>query len=182
MKNLKILMTAIVLFGGVTTSYSQIKSATLTASGLTCSMCSKAIYKALLKVPSIKNVTPDVEKSLFTITFKDAARIELDDVRKAVQDAGFSVASMQVTATFNKTEVYDDAHITIDGSTFHFLHVARQTLQGDKTFTVVDRNYLPLAGYKKYGAYTKMKCFETGYMASCCPKDVTSKRIYHVTL
>ena len=49
----------------------QIKSASLTASGLTCSMCSKAIYKALLKVPEIKGVSVDVEKSVYKVTFKE---------------------------------------------------------------------------------------------------------------
>jgi copper chaperone CopZ len=161
----------------------QIKSATLTASGLTCSMCSKAIYKALVKVPFIKTVDANVEKSSFTVVFKDSDKVTLDDVKKAVQDAGFSVASMQVTASFNNAEVYNDAHINLGGSTFHFLNVTKQTLQGEKTFTVVDRNYLPNNTYKKYGKYTKMKCFETGVMESCCPKDqTTSKRIYHVTL
>jgi copper chaperone CopZ len=161
----------------------QIKSATLTASGLTCSMCSKAIYKSLVKVPFIKTVVPNVEKSTFEITFKDDAKVELDDVKKAVQDAGFSVASMQVKVTFSNADVYNDAHVIAGGSVFHFLDVKKQTLQGDKEITVVDRNYVSVAKYKKYGKYTKMKCFETGMAASCCPKDIgTAKRIYHVTL
>jgi len=179
---MKKIIIVIFLFWSITAS-SQIKSATLIASGLTCSMCSKAIYKALLKVPFIKSVEPNVEKSTFTIQFKDGDKVVLDDVKKAVENAGFSVASMQVTASFSNAEVYNDAHINIGGSTFHFLNVTKQTLQGDKTFTIVDKNYLPIAEHKKYGKYTKMKCFEAGVMESCCPKDqITSKRIYHVTL
>ena len=164
-------------------AHSQIKSATLTASGLTCSMCSKAIYKALVKVPFIGNVEPDVEKSIFTMQFKDGSNVVLDDVKKAVENAGFSVASMQVTAFFNNIEVYNDAHINVGGSTFHFLNVSKQTLQGDKIFRVVDKNYLPAAEHKKYSKYTKMKCFETGITDACCPKNsTTSNRIYHVAL
>jgi copper chaperone CopZ len=166
-------------------AFSQVKSASLTASGLTCSMCSKAIYKALLKVPSVKTVEANVEKSSYAIEFKSDAKVVLDDIKKAVMDAGFSVASMQVTASFNNTEVFNDAHINLGGNTFHFLNVSKQTLHGDKTFTMVDKNFLPAAGYKKYGKYTKMECFKTGVMQSCCPKDkdkTTSNRIYHVTL
>ncbi len=163
--------------------FAQIKSATLTASGLTCSMCSKAIYKALLKVPAIKSVEPNVEESTFSITFKDGVDIAPDEVKKAVEDAGFSVASMQLTASFSGVEVYNDVHITISGNTFHFLNVARQTLHGDKTFTIVDKSYLPLSAHKKYGKYTQMKCFETGNREACCPQDkVTRKRIYHATI
>src|SRR4051812_14577911 len=88
-------------------AFSQIKSASLTASGLTCSMCSKAIYKALLKVPFIESVAPNVEKSFFFIQFKEGSKVVIDDVKKAVENAGFSVASMQVTAFFNSVEIYN---------------------------------------------------------------------------
>lgn len=179
---MKKMIIAVVLLWSIP-ALSQIRSVTLTASGLTCSMCSKAIYKALQKVPFVKNVDPDVEKSTFTVQFKDRDNVVLDELKRAVQDAGFSVASMVVTANFNNQEVYNDAHILIDGSTFHFLNVNRQTLQGDKTFTIVDKNYISAAQHKKYAKYTTMKCFETGTMAACCPKNKNnSTRIYHATL
>jgi copper chaperone CopZ len=177
----KIIIAALLLLSAP--AFSQIKSASLIASGLTCSMCSKSIYKALSKVASVKSIDVDVEKSAFTIAFKEDANIVLDDIKKAVLDAGFSVASMKVTAQFNNADVYNDAHIALGGSTFHFLDVQKQTLQGEKTFTVVDKNFLPNSAHKKYGKFTKMECFSTGKMASCCPNDkVTSNRIYHVTL
>lgn len=162
---------------------SQIKSATLTASGLTCSMCSKAIYKALTKVPFVSNIDADVEQSTYTIHFKEGEQVVLDDLKKAVSDAGFSVANMQVLVTFNNTEVYNDAHINVGGSTFHFLNVKQQVLQGDKAISVVDKNYVPAAEHKKYRKYTKMECFETGMMGSCCPAgSASAKRVYHVTI
>lgn len=161
----------------------QIKSVSLTASGLTCSMCSKAIYKSLVKVPFIKSVDANVQTSTFIIQFKEGEKIVLDDIKKAVENAGFSVASFKVTAVFTNAEVFNDAHIELGGSTFHFLNVSRQTLKGENTFTVVDKNYLTASAHKKYGKYTKMKCFETGMSASCCPGySGTSNRIYHVTL
>lgn len=161
----------------------QIKSATITASGLTCSMCSKAIFKSLTKVPFISNIDVDVEKSTYIVHFKDGEKIVLDDLKKAVQDAGFSVANMQVTMSFNNTQVFNDAHVDVDGSTFHFLNVDKQTLQGDKTVTILDKNYATAAVHKKYKKYTKMECYETGIMGSCCPAGKgTAKRIYHVTI
>lgn len=160
----------------------QIKSASLTASGLTCSMCSKAIFKALSAVPSIGSVDADVENSTYLIQFKPGEKVVLDDLKKAVQDAGFSVAGLQVTATFTATEVFNDAHVEIDGSTYHFLNVPKQTLQGDKTFSIVDKNYVTAAQHKKYKKFTKMACFETGVMGSCCPSGKAAKRVYHVTM
>lgn len=179
---MKNLIIAFLLFISMPVS-AQIKSADLTASGLTCSMCSKAIYKALSNVPFIGTVTADIEKSSYAITFKPGSKVVLDDVKKAVTDAGFTVAALKVTAAFEKTEVYNDAHIDLGGSTFHFINVPKQTISGDKTFTVVDKNFLPAAGHKKYGKFTTMKCYETGYMGACCPHNVAAKtRIYHVTL
>jgi len=162
--------------------FAQMKSATLTAGGLTCSMCSKAIYKALLKVPFIKEVQPDVEASKYVVIFKEHTPVVIDDVKKAVENAGFSVTAMQVTAYFDNVEIYNDAHLNIGGSTLHFLHVDKQRLQGDKTFTIVDKNFISVARHKAYAQYTKMECFETGVMASCCPKENSSNRIYHVTM
>lgn len=179
MKN--IILITLLLLGFY--SNAQIKSATLTASGLTCSMCSKSIYKALMKVPSIQNVEADVEKSAFAVTFKEGSKVSLDDLKKAVQDAGFSVASLQAVITFSGEEVANDKHINIDGNTFHFVHVQPQKLTGDKAVTVIDKNFLSAKDYKKYGKYTTMKCFATGVKEDCCPKDKTSSnRVYHVTI
>lgn len=161
----------------------QIKSASLTASGLTCSMCSKAIYKSLSQVPTVKTVQVDIKNSRYNIQFKEDVTVKLDDIKKAVADAGFAVASMQVTANFNNVEIANDTHIVLAGSNFHFLAVTKQILNGDKTFTIVDKNYLSPATFKKYSKYSTMKCVETGMMESCCAKNgSTNNRIYHITL
>ncbi len=131
-------------------SFAQIKSANLTASGLTCSMCSKAIYKSLVKVPTIQEIKVDIKNSSYLITFKEGQNVSLDAIRKAVEDAGFSVASLKVTVNFNKTEVGPDSPVSLQGGTYRFVKTSKQTLQGMKTFTVVDKNYLPANEHKKY--------------------------------
>jgi len=164
-------------------SFAQIKSATLSASGLTCSMCSKAIYKALQKVSFVKAVDADIEGSKYQVTFKEGSNIVLDDLKKAVEGAGFSVASLKVTANFPPTAIANDTHIEYGGATYHFLNVPNETISGEKTFTVVDKKFLPDADYKRYAKYTTMKCVETGHMASCCTKSgAIGTRVYHVTL
>ncbi len=164
-------------------SFAQIKSATLSASGLTCSMCSKAIFKALGKVPSVKTVDADIEGSKYKITFKDGAPVVLDDLKKAVEGAGFSVASLQVTANFPPTAIANDTHIEYGGATYHFLRVPAATISGEQTFTVVDKKFLPDAEYRRYAKFTTMKCVETGRMAACCAGGgAAGTRVYHITL
>ncbi len=178
---IRIMLTVLLLWS--MPLYAQIKSATLVASGLTCSMCSKSIYKALEKLPAVKSVDADVEKSAFTIQFKEGSEVSIDAVKSAVEGAGFSVASLVVTASFSNVAVQNDAHVEIGGETFHFLNVAKKTLNGDVAIKVVDKNYLPAREHKKYSKFTAAKCFETGMRAACCPAGASpSNRVYHVTI
>ncbi len=163
----------------------QIKQATIQASGLTCSMCSKSIFKALNAVSFVKDVQSDIKNASFIVSFKENETIDFDALKKAVTGAGFSIASFSAIVHFSNTSIKNDAHIDIAGKTLHFLNVQAQTIDGDKKITVVDKNFVTAKEYKKFSSYTTMKCYETGVMESCCTnkKGVEEKvRIYHVTL
>jgi copper chaperone CopZ len=71
-----------------------IKKVTLTASGLTCSMCSKAIFKALTKLDFVEEVKVDIEKSIYILTFKTGKKVDIDQIKLAVTGAGFGVQSL----------------------------------------------------------------------------------------
>lgn len=183
MKTIKIIVM-IALLSLPVSLFSQIKSAELTAAGLTCSMCSKAIYTALIKLPVIEKIDVDLNKSSYLIQFKQGVHVELDDLKKTVEGAGFSVALLKVKAQFTDTEVFNDAHIALNGINLHFLNVDKQKLNGEVDITIVDKGFIPNKKNTKYGKYTTMECFKTGKMAACCPinKDGRAERIYHVTL
>jgi copper chaperone CopZ len=174
------LIIAVVLY---INSYAQIKQASLQASGLTCSMCSKAIYKALTAIPFVEKVNSDIETSTFNITFKNNSNADIDVLQKAVEDAGFSVSLFKLTVSFDNVVIKNDAHIQLNDKTFHFVHVGNETLNGEKIITVIDKKFIPAKDFKKYNSYTTMKCYATGTMQSCCSKNTgTGKRIYHVTI
>jgi len=78
----------------VSTQVAEIKKVTLVASGLTCSMCSKAIFKALTKLDFVDEVKVDIEKSKFVLSFKSGKTVVIDQIKSAVADAGFSVQSL----------------------------------------------------------------------------------------
>ena len=71
-----------------------IKKVTLVASGLTCSMCSKAIFKSLSKLEFVDQVKVDIEKSKYILSFKPTSKVDLAQIKKAVTDAGFGVQSL----------------------------------------------------------------------------------------
>ncbi len=162
----------------------QFKQANLQASGLTCSMCSKAIYKALTAVNFVEKVDSDIKNSSYIISFKQGMTVDFDALKNAVTNAGFSVAQLKVTANFSNAKVQNDAHILVQGKTLHFLNTPSQTLNGDKTFTVVDKNFASAKDHKKYSQFTSMKCYQTGFMENCCTKKegTTGTRVYHVTI
>lgn len=182
MKKLLILLVAAAISVSAT---AQIKQVTLQASGLTCSMCSNSIYKALQKIAFVNNVSPNIKESSYTITFKDHIAVDFDVLKKSVEDAGFSVAKMKVVADFMNELIESDTHITLDGKALHFVGVKPQILNGEQTFQIVDKNFVTDKVYKKHAAATKMQCIKTGYMASCCKSSKSgamATRIYHVTV
>ena len=161
----------------------QIERAKLTASGLTCSMCSKAIYEALSKIKFIESVQANIQESSYIIAFKKDIPTDLDAIRSAVEGAGFSVAKLQITINFNNADVQNDAMIQLNGKAFHFLNIVPQTLTGEQTLTMLDEKFTNAKEHKKYAQYTTMKCFTTGIAQACCSKDVQAgQRIFHVTI
>lgn len=172
------------LFFSVQFVNAQVKEAKLVASGLTCSMCSKAIYEALKNVNTIENVKANIKESSYNITFKNGANVDPDAIKKAVEDAGFFVAKLQLKIAFDNTTVNNDEHVIAGGLNLHFLNVPQQQLNGEQLITVVDKDYEPAKEFKKYAQFTNMKCLVTGRAESCCSdgKIAAGARIYHVTI
>ncbi len=162
----------------------QISKVNLQASGLTCSMCSNAINKSLKSIPFVENVTANIKNSSFEITFKPDASVELDLIKKKVEDAGFFVAKLEVLLFVHSLAVSNDAHVDINGTMFHFLHTDNKVLDGETTFVLLDKGYVSAKDYKRNAVYTKMNCYKTGLMGNCCNNKTKSAgtRIYHVTI
>jgi copper chaperone CopZ len=162
----------------------QFSKATVLASGLTCSLCNNAIYKALKALPFVSQVKSDIKNAAFDIQFSDNKQPDIDAIKNAVEDAGFSVANLTLTGSFTHVKVINDGHVTIGGKVFHFLNVNSQELNGEKTLTIVDKNFVPAKTFKKMSRYTHMSCLLTGRADQCCLKDhiVSQTRIYHVTI
>src|SRR6185436_7997937 len=165
-------------------SHAQFTKATLQASGLTCSMCSKAVKVALEKVSFVQEVKVDIKRQEYTILFKENNNAEFDALKKAVEDAGFSVASLKVTGNFSDVSVQKDKHLELDGKNFHFISNSDKVLNGEQTFTIVDKDFLSAKDFKKFSAATKMECIKTGKTGNCCVKDGmhSEERVYHVII
>jgi copper chaperone CopZ len=180
---MRVLFLIILVAFGLT-SNAQISKGSLQASGLTCSMCSKAVKEALEEVSFVEKIMVDIKNQQYNITFKQGAEVDPDALSKAVQDAGFSVASLKLTANVEAVKLAKDEHIKIGNKFYHFLNGAGKELSGDVSFNVVDKGFVSDKEYKKHASLTKMQCVQTGRMAKCCSaEDVTDQsRVFHVII
>jgi copper chaperone CopZ len=178
---MKFLFVLLVSFFSLT-SNAQVSAITIQASGLTCSMCSKAVKSALDKVSFVKEVRVNIKEQSFTVRLKDSSKFDLDVLRKAVTDAGFSVARMDVTLQVNEV-VKKDAHVKLGAGMFHFVNASGQKLSGAVKVQVVDKAFTTAKQFKAVSAMTSMKCVQTGKMESCCSTaSPASNRVYHVLI
>ena len=152
----------------------QVTKVSIQASGLTCSMCSNAINKALQKIDAVEKVTANIKNSSFDVTFKQNAAVDFDVLKNKVEDAGFFVAKFTATMQFDNVALKNDEHIVVAGNTFHFLNVKTQTLNGGYTIRLLDKGFVPAKEFKKNSSFTKMACYKTG--------DENGARIFHVTI
>jgi len=174
----------VLLLFTVLQTQAQVKKVTLQASGLTCSMCSNSINKALKTIDYVDKVMANIQASSFDITFKPGAKVNFDDLKMKVEDAGFAVANLTASVDFENASITNDEHINIGGMVFHFLNVKEQVLSGTRTIRVIDKGFVSAKDYKKNGKYTTMECYKTGTAGSCCTKAglAAGTRIYHVTI
>ncbi len=180
---MKKIIAAIALFISFQ-SFAQIRTVNLQASGLTCSMCSNSINKALNTIDYVTNVKANIKNSSFEISFKPGAKIDFDLLKKKVEDAGFHVAKLTAVVNFDNEKIENDRHINLNGLVLHFLNVTDQQLNGEKTIQVLDKGFVSSKDFKKNAQYTKMECYKTGVTGSCCTSSglVAGTRIFHVTI
>jgi len=57
--------------------------------GMSCQHCVMAVTKALKKIPGLKNVKVDLGKG--EATFENTQNVSWENIRKAVEEAGYKV-------------------------------------------------------------------------------------------
>ena len=171
------------LFVFITVS-AQISKVSIQASGLTCSMCSNSINKAIRSLDYVQDVEANIKNSTFDISFNNADKVNIDQLKKKVEDAGFFVAKFEVIMNFNDLQISNDAHVEVNGMLLHFLNVPNRTLSGNVKIKLLDKGFVAAKEFKKNRVFTKMECYKTGLTSSCCNQKnkPSGLRIYHATL
>ena len=122
----------------------------LKASGLTCSMCSNSINKALKTLDFVENVNADLKTYTFEISFKANSNVDFYKIKKKVEDAGFSVSGFTAFINFNNVQVKDNKPVTIGDKTFLFVNIKEQPLNGIKEIKILDKGFISPKEYKRF--------------------------------
>jgi copper chaperone CopZ len=169
----KKLVTIVLFLSSVISTHAQFTKARLQATGLTCAMCSNAINKALQKVPFVETVKADIKNSAFDIVFRKNADVDIDALRKAVEDAGFFVGGLEVTGEFHGLSIPSEQPVTLGKDKFYFLQVTKQVLNGEKTLRLLDKKFVTAKEFKKLNATVRSE-LQKG--------EGVGENIYHVTI
>jgi len=73
-----------------------ISEITLPINGMTCASCVSHVESALKELPGTSNVLINLGTNKASLSY-DPQRIKLDDMRRAVEDVGYSVPSAELT-------------------------------------------------------------------------------------
>ena len=112
------------------------------------------------------------------LTFKKGADINLDLVRKKVQDAGFSVGGLTADFTFNQVKVDDKGQAIVDGNVYRFVNAKNKTLNGTVKASVVDKNFISGSAFKKQSSTVNSDAYANGTAVVNGKKT----RVYHLVL
>ncbi len=144
----KLLILTVILLVSVVVN-AQILKAELTATGLTCSMCSKATYKQLISIAAVEKVEPDLNNTAFLLYFKKGSAVNIDDVKNKVEDAGFSVGELVVVFNFKNQQAENNSSFTLDNNTYTFMDTKVGTLTGAVKAKILDKGFIEDKEYKQ---------------------------------
>ncbi len=158
---LKKIILPVAVFFTIGVSAQEVGKVSLQASGLTCSMCSNAINKALKSLDFVEKVDANIKNSSFEIYFKDSANIDFNKLKMKVEDAGFSVASFTAVINFKGVKMLDDNCVLIGENAFQFINTKEGLISGEKTVKLWNKGFVLAREYKKNSnLLIKAPCYE----------------------
>lgn len=133
----------------------QIVKAELTATGLTCSMCSKATYKQLTSIPEVEKVEPDLNNTAFILFFKNGSQVKISSLKKKVEEAGFAIGELLVVFNFKNQQAENNSTFSLDNVTYTFMDTKAGVLSGEVKVKILDKGYVVEKEYKKLSKMIK---------------------------
>lgn len=141
------IVIAVFLLIGTLAAQAQIMKAEIVATGLTCSMCSNAINKQLEALANVAQVDTDLNTNTFIITFKSQTAVQPDDLKNAVEKAGFFVGSMILTAQLKPHDISENS-FQLHNNSFYITN-DHKIQAGETKYRLLDKGFITQRELKK---------------------------------
>ena len=148
------------------TAFSGVKWVDIGVNGLTCSLCTRSVEMRLMRLGFIDSVSMSLEKTEGRVYFRSNEPIFLNEIAKAVVDAGFSIRFVRLEFNFDDVNVEADGSFTFQGKNFLWLDYPGLA-KGNVSLKLVDEAFLP----RKESSSWKKKIEST---------KTSGQRVYHV--
>lgn len=162
----------------------QVVSASLQASGLTCALCAKSIHQGLSSLYFVDSVDVDLESSSFELKFKKEKAVDPGAIKRKVEDAGFFIANLKLSALKGNSALKSGEHLMLSGSDYHITD--SKTIQNNELVSIelIDEGFVGAKQYKKYLSASKFDCFKNNSAALKSVKDgnLASTQEFHVLI
>ena len=135
--------------------------AMLGVDGLTCSQCSRSVEMSIRKLSFVQDVEMDLANTEAKITFKLAAKVDIQKIAQAVYDAGFSVRYLSAGFVFDNTGVVNNTCFPFEGNQLQFIKVSPQVLKGEVTLKFIGKKFISAKEYKKWQSSLIPVCDKT---------------------
>lgn len=175
----KLIVILVLLLTTSITARSEFVSATVGVDGLTCSMCARGVEESLKQLEFIDSIHVDLNKLVATVVFKKGVNVEMEKLHEMIEDAGFSVRSLNAIFSFHDESVSKDSHFIYGGNTYHFIGAKAQTLNGNVQLRFVDKPYVNKREFKELLKKINFECYQKGKASSCCKVEGS---LYHVMI
>lgn len=126
-------------------SSQQITKAEIIATGLTCSMCSNAIYKQLKATDGVDSVKTDLNKNMFIVFLSETRNVSPVVLKEKIEKAGFFVGSFEAYFNFSNTTVSENKQI----GNYIFLDAKTQKLNGIAKAKILSKGFVTVKEFKK---------------------------------
>ena len=146
-KNILLASTLILLFS--IKSNAQLLKIEIRATGLTCSMCSNAIFKQLQSIAGVDSLQTDLNTNTFIVILKKKNNLTPKIFKERVEKAGFFVGLFIVTAmpqTINQQNYVSLNDKPINDATIRFQLLDKGYIT-DKEFKKLSKTYRDILTY-----------------------------------
>lgn len=127
----------------------QMNKAEVIATGLTCSMCSNAIYKQLQKSPGVEKVETNLNTNTFTVFYKKNNQTKPIDIKDNIEKSGFFIGSLLVYLPSESLKINSKTTLEQDQTSFEVLDGNAKISTNETKLKVFDEGYITAKELKK---------------------------------